>query len=63
MEEAEIEREYKEITQIAEQRWEALERLEQAARDFEETYKEAALKAHYWTIGEDGLVDVGLGLC
>lgn len=63
MEDDAIEREYKEMTKLAQQRWLAIERLEHAACDLEGINKKIAKTSHYWAIDEDGIVDVGLGVC
>lgn len=51
----EMEKEYSEITALAEQLWD----LKQQLKDVETLIEQ---KTFYWVVGPDGLVDLGMGM-
>lgn len=57
-----MEREYDEISRLAAEKWELVEQIERLKLHEAELDRQISERSFYWTVGEDGLVEVGLGV-
>ncbi|MBL4751951.1 MAG: hypothetical protein JKX71_15475 [Amylibacter sp.] len=58
-----MEQEYMDLTQLAAEKWKLAEHVEWLKLRQAELDKQISDKSFYWEVGEDGLVDIGLGVC
>lgn len=57
-----MEREYDEISRLAAEKWELVKQIERLKLHQAELDRQISERSFYWTVSEDGLVDVGLGV-